>query len=90
MERRRGTGAVDARTDVPVPALPSLATPSFFMLGDDEPAKPPKRARAKSKNAAPSKSTGAHRRKTAATRSAAGKSAENSESAQLVGTAASP
>jgi hypothetical protein len=72
-----------------LPGLPSLSTPSFFMLGDDEPAKPPKRSRAKSKNAAPSKSTSAHRRKTAV-RSAAGKSAETSESAQLVGTAASP
>ncbi len=85
-----GPAAAVSSLPTALPALPGLATPSFFMIGDDEPAKPPKRARAKSKNAAPSKSTGAHRRKTAATRSAAGKNAENSESAQLVGTAASP
>jgi lipoprotein-anchoring transpeptidase ErfK/SrfK len=79
----------------PMPSLQNLAAPNFFMFGDDEPARPPKRVRAKSKSAAPSKSTtGAQqRRKAIVAPPAPDKNAEKSEApaeAELVETAASP
>jgi len=79
----------------PMPSMPKLTTPNFFMFGDDEPARPPKRVRAKSKSAAPSRSTGAQqRRKAIVAPPAADKNAEKSEApaaeAELVETAASP
>jgi lipoprotein-anchoring transpeptidase ErfK/SrfK len=86
-----GPAAAVSSLSTALPALPSLTTPSFFMFGDDEPAKAPRRARAKNKSAAPSKSTGAHRGKAAAPRPATDKNAEKSEAeARLVETAASP
>jgi len=76
-----------------MPPLPKFSTPdNFFMFGDDEPAKAPRRPRAKSKSAAPSKGTPGERGK-ATPRPAADKDAEKQEvsaPAELVETASSP
>jgi lipoprotein-anchoring transpeptidase ErfK/SrfK len=88
-------GAIGAVSGLPkvLPSLPKVSTPNFFMFGDDEPAKAPRRPRAKSKSAAPSKGTPSERSKAAVPRPAADKDAEKREepaSAELVETASSP
>jgi lipoprotein-anchoring transpeptidase ErfK/SrfK len=85
-------GAVSALSKA-MPPVPRFADPNFFMYGDDEPVRAPRRSRARSKNTAPSKSTAAQRSKAAPPSPAADKNAEKSEApaaAELVETATSP
>jgi lipoprotein-anchoring transpeptidase ErfK/SrfK len=92
------SGSVAAVGGLPklMPPLPKFSAPdTFFMFGDDddEPVRPSRRSRAKSRGAAPSKGTPAERRKAATPRPAADKDAEKQESpspAELVETASSP
>jgi lipoprotein-anchoring transpeptidase ErfK/SrfK len=85
-------GAVGGLPKV-LPSMPKLSAPNFFMFGDHEPAKPPRRSRAKTKSAAPSKGTPAQNSKAAVPRPAIDKGPEKSETrpaAELVETASSP
>jgi lipoprotein-anchoring transpeptidase ErfK/SrfK len=80
---------------LPPPLPAALTAPDFFMYGDDddEPYRERRRPRAKTRSAAPSKSTSAQRSKASAPRPASDKGAEKSETpaaAELVETAASP
>jgi L,D-transpeptidase-like protein len=87
-----GPGGAVSSLSKALPPLPKLTAPNFFMLGDDEPAKAPRRSRTKSKSAAPSKSTPAQRGKAASPRPAADSVERKEEpaAAELVETAASP
>jgi hypothetical protein len=88
-------GAVGAVGSLPklLPSMPKLSAPNFFMFGDDEPAKAPRRSPVKSKNAAPSKNAPAQPGKAAAPRPATDKDTEKHEApaaAPLIETATSP
>jgi len=93
-----GGAAVSSVGGLPklLPPVPKMSAPNFFMFGDEEPAKAPRRSasRTKSKSAAPSKGTPAQQRsKAAIPQPATDKASEKSETrpgAELVETAASP
>jgi lipoprotein-anchoring transpeptidase ErfK/SrfK len=87
-----GPGGTVSSLSKVLPPLPKLTAPSFFMFGDDEPAKTPRRARARSKSAAPSKGASTQRTKAAGSRQAADRieRKETPAGAQLVETATSP
>ncbi len=89
-----GGGAVSGLPKL-LPPMPKVSAPTFFMFGDDEPAKAPRRARSKAKSTAPSRSTGGQQRDKAADerRPAIDASLERQEAAkpaEVVETAASP